>query len=109
MAIINLSSHARRNAQAHNAARNVLPREPVGLTEDGTPIVNPLPTSVKVLTAFFVILGILIVGEYSRIQEVGREVTQAPTRHCYMANCCLATPQGDDCVPEVPPRQLCAQ
>ncbi|TFK88324.1 hypothetical protein K466DRAFT_77071 [Polyporus arcularius HHB13444] len=62
MAIINLSSHARRNAQAHNAARNVLSREPVGLTEDGTPIVNPLPTSVKVLTAFFVILGILIVG-----------------------------------------------
>ncbi|KAI0695855.1 hypothetical protein C8T65DRAFT_710719 [Cerioporus squamosus] len=62
MAIINLSSHARRNAQAHNAARNVLPREPVGLTEDGTPVVNPLPTSVKVLTAFFVILGVLIVG-----------------------------------------------
>lgn len=64
MAIINFASHARRNAEAHNAANTLVSRQPIGYTEDGTPVVNPLPTSVKVLTAFFVILGVLIVGEY---------------------------------------------
>ncbi|RPD56347.1 hypothetical protein L226DRAFT_573985 [Lentinus tigrinus ALCF2SS1-7] len=62
MAIINFASHARRNAEAHNAAHALLSRQPVADTQDGTPVVNPLPTSVKVLTAFFVILGVLIVG-----------------------------------------------
>ena len=69
MAIINFSSHSRaiqrRNVLNHNVAAReaLLPRQPIGDNEDGQPIVKPLPVSVKVLTAFFVILGVLIVGE----------------------------------------------
>ncbi|KAI0374637.1 hypothetical protein BV20DRAFT_381842 [Pilatotrama ljubarskyi] len=72
MAIIDLRhlharAHLRRdlqNREAHQAdvARNVAPRADVTTSSDGHQIVNPLPTSVKVLTAFFVILGVLILA-----------------------------------------------
>ncbi|KAI0820239.1 hypothetical protein BC628DRAFT_1330937 [Trametes gibbosa] len=72
MAIVNFKhTHARarprRQIQEHeayltgvNVARNVAPRD---VTSNNTsPVANPLPTSVRVLTAFFVILGVLILG-----------------------------------------------
>lgn len=66
MAIINVRSpHARAIQRSHadavNVVRNILARD-VPKTEDGTPVVNPLPVSVRVLTAFFVILGVLVIG-----------------------------------------------
>ena len=67
MAVI-ASSHARAlerkdlPAEIISLTREILPRD-TPTTDDGQPIVNPLPVSVRVLTAFFVILGVLIVGE----------------------------------------------
>ena len=106
MAII--ASHARalqRKIHAQNVASNILPRE-VAKTEDGTPIVAPLPTSVKVLTAFFVVLGVLILGEFS-IYHTTRLGPNGPrVRHHYMADCCLEAPKGPPRLPKVPSRQL---
>ncbi|EJF66312.1 hypothetical protein BD309DRAFT_561939 [Dichomitus squalens] len=63
MAVI-ASTHARafqrKDFQAHNVVRSILPRATT--TENGQPVVNPLPVSVRVLTAFFVILGVLLLG-----------------------------------------------
>ena len=67
MAIIVPSLHARnfqrRNIQDGHLARAVLETRDIAQTEDGEPVATVLPTSVKVLTAFFVILGVLILGE----------------------------------------------
>ncbi|KAI8982899.1 hypothetical protein BD414DRAFT_508615 [Trametes punicea] len=71
MAIIDLELHAAR-AHSHRhiqerdhpptvVARNVVP-ETQDTSSDSVPVANPLPVSVKVLTAFFVILGVLILG-----------------------------------------------
>ncbi|KAI0672688.1 hypothetical protein C8Q78DRAFT_1077033 [Trametes maxima] len=62
MAIIDLHAraHQRRHAIHANVAQNVVPRaEP---TSNHPPVVDPLPTSVRVLTAFFVVLGVLILA-----------------------------------------------
>ncbi|KAH9848861.1 hypothetical protein C2E23DRAFT_410412 [Lenzites betulinus] len=70
MAIVNLKArayahvHVHRHIQEHEAslehvARNVTPRD---VSPNNHQVVNPLPTSVRVLTAFFVILGVLILG-----------------------------------------------
>ena len=65
MAII-ASHHARalqhNNIDASRVVRAVLPRETT--IDNGEPVVNPLPVSVRVLTAFFVVLGVLILGMY---------------------------------------------
>lgn len=68
MAIINRSLHAhanqRRNVQGHNVVRAILPRQSVGVNPEGVTIApTSLPVSTKVLIAFFVVLGAVIVGE----------------------------------------------
>ncbi|KAJ8480776.1 hypothetical protein ONZ51_g6433 [Trametes cubensis] len=52
--------HGRDTLQA-NAVRDVVP-ESQATSSNSIPVVNPLPVSVRVLTAFFVILGVLILG-----------------------------------------------
>lgn len=63
MAIIasHLARAVRRNLKPNKVVRHILPRQ-TPTTVDGQPIVNPLPVSVKVLTALFVVLGILVLG-----------------------------------------------
>ncbi|KAI1791704.1 hypothetical protein LXA43DRAFT_888644 [Ganoderma leucocontextum] len=63
MAIIasHLARAVQRDLQPNEAVRNILPRQ-TATTEDGRPIVNPLPVSVRALTAVFVVLGVLILG-----------------------------------------------
>ncbi|KAI0780395.1 hypothetical protein BD413DRAFT_463945 [Trametes elegans] len=56
----------RRRIQVHEAyqadvATKIGPRAEQ-VSKNGPPVVDPLPTSVRVLTAFFVILGVLILG-----------------------------------------------
>ncbi|KAI9068587.1 hypothetical protein FKP32DRAFT_1561393 [Trametes sanguinea] len=71
MAIIDFELHAAR-ARTHRhlqerapsraaLARDVVP-ESQATSKDSIPVANPLPVSVRVLTAFFVILGVLILG-----------------------------------------------
>lgn len=64
MAIIasHLARAVQRNLHPNEVVRNILPRQ-IPTTEDGQPIVNPLPVSVRVLTALFVVLGVLVLGE----------------------------------------------
>ncbi len=67
MAIINLPhvrAIQRKNTEALKIARNIVARD-IPKTENGTPVVESPPVSVKVLIAFFVILGVLILGESS--------------------------------------------
>ncbi|KAH9928487.1 uncharacterized protein BXZ73DRAFT_102328 [Epithele typhae] len=61
MAVIASFAHARNFRRAHQA-RAALEFRDVATTADGQPVVDPLPSSVKVLTAFFVILGALVLG-----------------------------------------------
>ena len=53
---------AKRNLHSNEVVRNILPRQSA-TTDDGQPIVNPLPVSVKALTAVFVVLGVMVLGE----------------------------------------------
>ena len=57
-----LARAVQRNLHPNEVVRNILPRQ-IPTTEDGQPIVNPLPVSVRVLTALFVVLGVLVLGE----------------------------------------------
>ncbi|PIL24512.1 hypothetical protein GSI_14268 [Ganoderma sinense ZZ0214-1] len=56
-----LARAAKRNLHPNEVVRNILPRQSA-TTDDGQPIVNPLPVSVRVLTALFVVLGVLVLG-----------------------------------------------
>ena len=57
-----LARATQRDIQPNGIVPHILPRQ-TPTTDDGQPIVNPLPVSVKALTAVFVVLGVLILGE----------------------------------------------
>ncbi|CDO70013.1 hypothetical protein BN946_scf184354.g15 [Trametes cinnabarina] len=69
MAVIEFGQHAarahpRRHLQERQATPPVVARSAVSDSQatSSAPVVNPLPVSVRVLTAFFVILGVLILA-----------------------------------------------
>ncbi|KAJ2965529.1 hypothetical protein NUW54_g14088 [Trametes sanguinea] len=83
MAIIDFELHAAR-ARTHRhlqerapspaaLARDVVP-ESQATSKDSIPVANPLPVSVRVLTAFFVILGVLILGEHEWTYIAGQKL-----------------------------------